>query len=130
MLEWLPEDTNYGLVYLKNTVVLVVMSVIGTVLSAAIVGYGFSRLRFPGRDALFGLMIATMMLPGAVTMLPTFLIFRSIGWIDTLYPLWVSWLSWSSWSMMGNSPCRYGPNGWLYTSVKRSSTVGSGDSVA
>ena len=89
MLEWLPEQADYGMMYLKNTVVLVVMSVIGTVLSAAVVGYGFSRLRFPGRDHLFGLMIATMMLPGAVTMLPTFLIFRSIGWIDTLYPLWV-----------------------------------------
>ncbi len=89
MLEWLPWETNHGLKYLQNTLVLVVMSVIGSVLSAAVVGYGFSRLRFPGRNALFGLMLATMMLPAAVTMLPTFLIFRSLGWIDTLYPLWV-----------------------------------------
>lgn len=89
MLEWLPWDTVFGLKYLQNTLVLVVMSVIGSVLSACVVGYGFSRLRFPGRGALFGMMLATMMLPAAVTMLPTFLIFRSLGWIDTLYPLWV-----------------------------------------
>ncbi|MEX2242253.1 MAG: carbohydrate ABC transporter permease [Fimbriimonadaceae bacterium] len=89
MLEWLPWDTFYGLAYLKNTLVLVVMSVIGTVLSSLLVGYGFSRLRFPGRNQLFIVMLATMMLPAAVTMLPTFLIFRSLGWIDTLYPLWV-----------------------------------------
>ena len=89
MLEWLPYDTFYGLSYLENTLVLVVMSVIGTVLSSMVVGYGFSRLRFPGRDKLFVLMLSTMMLPAAVTMLPTFLIFRSLGWIDTLYPLWV-----------------------------------------
>lgn len=89
MLEWLPWETNHGLRYLQNTLVLVVMSVIGSVLSACVVGYGFSRLRFPGRNALFGVMLATMMLPAAVTMLPTFLIFRWMGWIDTLYPLWV-----------------------------------------
>lgn len=88
-LEYMPVETNNGLRYLQNTLVLVVMSVIGTVLSCSIVAYGFSRLRFPGRNALFGLMLATMMLPGAVTMLPTFLIFRSIGWIDTLLPIWV-----------------------------------------
>ncbi len=88
-LEWMPFETNYGLRYLQNTLVLVIMSVIGTVLSCAVVGYGFSRLRFPGRNLLFNLMLATMMLPGAVTMLPTFLIFRNLGWIDSLAPLWV-----------------------------------------
>lgn len=88
-LEWMPLETNNGLVYLTNTLWLVIMSVIGTVLSCSIVAYGFSRLRFPGRDAIFGLMLATMMLPGAVTMLPQFLIFRSLGWIDTLMPIWV-----------------------------------------
>jgi len=88
-LEWMPFETNYGLRYLQNTLVLVVMSVLGTVISCALVGYGFSRLRFPGRNLLFNIMLATMMLPGAVTMLPTFLIFRHLGWIDTLMPLWV-----------------------------------------
>ncbi len=88
-LEWMPLETMFGFRYLVNTLWLVVMSVIGTVISCSFVAYGFSRLRFPGRDALFGVMLATMMLPGAVTMLPQFLIFRGLGWIDTLLPLWV-----------------------------------------
>lgn len=88
-LEWMPLETVFGLRYLINTLWLVVMSVIGTVLSCSVVAYGFARLRFPGRDALFGVMLATMMLPGAVTMLPQFLIFRGLGWVDTLMPLWV-----------------------------------------
>lgn len=88
-IEWLPMETNYGLAYLKNTLILVVMSVIGTLLSCSLVAYGFSRLKFPGREFLFNVMLATMMLPAAVTMLPTFLIFRSLGWIDTLLPIWV-----------------------------------------
>lgn len=89
MLEWLPAESKNGLLFLRNTLVLVVMSVIGTLLSSILVGYGFSRLRFPGRETLFGVLLATMMLPGAVTMLPTFLLFRNFGWIDTLYPIWV-----------------------------------------
>jgi multiple sugar transport system permease protein len=88
-LEFLPSETNYGLAYLKNTFILVVMTVVGTLLSSAIVAYAFSRLRFPGKKPLFILLLSTMMLPTAVTLLPTFLIFRSLGWIDTLYPLWV-----------------------------------------
>lgn len=88
-LGYLPLETKSGLVYLKNTLILVVLSVIGTILSSSIVAYAFSRLQFPGRDLLFGLLLATMMLPSAVTLLPQFLIFRSLGWIDTLLPLWV-----------------------------------------
>lgn len=88
-IEWMPLETYGGLLYLKNTLILVLLSVIGTVLSCSFVAYGFSRLRFPGRNFLFGLMLSGMMLPGAVTMMPSFLIFRSLGWIDTLLPLWV-----------------------------------------
>jgi multiple sugar transport system permease protein len=88
-LEWLPEETNFGLLYLKNTMFLVIMNVFGTVFSCSIVAYAFSRMRFPGRNFLFMVMLSTMMLPGAVTMLPGFLINRALGWIDTLYPLWV-----------------------------------------
>jgi multiple sugar transport system permease protein len=88
-LSFLPPETQGGLVYIKNTLILVVMSVLGTILSSSIVAYAFSRMRFPGRNGLFALVLSTMMLPGAVTMLPQFLIFRSLGWIDTLYPLWV-----------------------------------------
>lgn len=88
-LEAMPPETNRGLVYLKNTLILVVLSVIGTLLSSSLVAYGFSRLRFPGREKIFKVLVATMMLPGAVTLMPQFLLFRSLGWIDTLLPLWV-----------------------------------------
>ena len=88
-LSYLPPETMGGLVYIKNTLLIVILSIIGTILSSSIVSYAFSRLRFPGKGPLFSLMLATMMLPGAVTLLPQFLIFRSLGWIDTLYPLWV-----------------------------------------
>ncbi len=88
-LSYLPPETNNGLVYLKNTLIIVLLSVIGTLLSSSIVSYAFSRMKFPARNQLFAILLATMMLPGAVTLLPQFLIFRSLGWIDTLYPLWV-----------------------------------------
>ena len=88
-LEFLSPEANHGLTYLGNTLYLVALTVVGTLLSSSIIAYAFSRLRFPGRNALFGLMLSTMMLPAAVTMLPQFLIFRSLGWIDTLRPLWV-----------------------------------------
>ncbi|RYG24442.1 carbohydrate ABC transporter permease [bacterium] len=88
-LEAMPPETNRGLVYLKNTLILAVLCVVGTLLSSSLVAYGFARLRFPGRDLLFKALLATMMLPGAVTLMPRFLLFRSFHWIDTLYPLWV-----------------------------------------
>lgn len=88
-LSYLPVETKSGIVYLKNTLIIVLLSIVGTLFSSSIVGYAFSRLRFPGRGPLFSLMLATMMLPGAVTLLPQFLIFRTLGWVDTLYPLWV-----------------------------------------
>ncbi len=88
-LESMPTETNRGLLYLRNTLILVVMGVIGTLLSSSLVAYGFARLRFPGRDLIFKVLLATMMLPGAVTLLPQFLLFRSLGWMDTLLPLWV-----------------------------------------
>lgn len=88
-ISFLPPETNNGLVYLRNTLIIVIFSVIGTVLSSSLVAYAFSRMKFPGKDALFTVLLSTMMLPGAVTLMPKFLIFRSLGWIDTLYPLWV-----------------------------------------
>lgn len=88
-LEYMPPETATGLVYLKNTLFLVLMGVIGTILSCSIVAYAFSRMKFPGKDTLFNILLATMMLPGVVTLLPQFLIFRTLGWVDTLYPLWV-----------------------------------------
>ncbi len=88
-ISFLPPETNNGLVYLKNTLILVIFNVIGTVLSSSLVAYAFSRLRFPGKDLLFTVLLSTMMLPAAVTLMPKFLIFRWLGWIDTLYPLWI-----------------------------------------
>jgi multiple sugar transport system permease protein len=88
-LSYLPPETNFGLVYVRNTLLIVIFSVVGTILSSSIVAYAFSRMKFPGQNFLFILLMSTMMLPAAVTMLPQFLIFRWFGWIDTLYPLWV-----------------------------------------
>jgi ABC-type glycerol-3-phosphate transport system permease component len=88
-LAFLPPEMHGGLVPLQNTLIIAVMSVIGTVLSSSLVAFGFARMRFPGRDWLFGLLLATMMLPDAVTMMPRFLIFRQLHWVDTLLPLWV-----------------------------------------
>ncbi len=88
-LRFLPPETNYGLVFLWNTLWLSILSIIGTVLSSSLVAFAFSRLRWPGRDIWFVVLLATMMVPGAVTMLPVFVIFRALGWVDTLRPLWV-----------------------------------------
>lgn len=70
-----------------NTIVITTLCVLGQVVSCSLVGYGFAKLRFRGRDSLFILMISTMMLPAQVTMIPLFLLFRSFGWIDTILPL-------------------------------------------
>jgi multiple sugar transport system permease protein len=88
-VKYLPAETNYGLVFLFNTLTLTILTVVGTLLSSSLVAFAFARLQFPGRDTLFVVLLATMMIPGAVTMMPQFLIYRSLGWIDTLLPLWV-----------------------------------------
>lgn len=70
-----------------NTLLITVTTIIGTLLSCTLVAYGFSRFRARGKNALFMLMLATMMLPGTVTMIPQFIIFRDLGWMNTFYPL-------------------------------------------
>jgi multiple sugar transport system permease protein len=72
-----------------NTVWVCVLGVIGTTLSSAMVAYAFSHLRWPGRNLMFGLTLATMMVPYPVLMVPLYGVFRSLGWIGTLKPLWV-----------------------------------------
>lgn len=62
-------------------------SLIGQVASSVLVAYGFARFRFRGRDALFMLVLATMVLPSQVTMIPQFLMFREAGWLDSYKPL-------------------------------------------
>ena len=88
-LDFLPPETHKGLLYLWNTVYITLLSILGTLFSSSLVAYSFARLRWPGRDPLFLVLLATMMLPQAVTMIPVFLIFRALGWVDTLRPLWV-----------------------------------------
>lgn len=73
--------------YLRNTLMLGVVCVIGAVVSSAFVAYGFARIDFRGRNILFGLLIATMALPGQVTMIPVFELFRNLGWYGTYLPL-------------------------------------------
>lgn len=73
--------------YLLNSVFLVVMTMIGSVLSSALVGYAFARLQWPGRDLWFGILISTMILPSAVTMIPQFILFKNIGWTNSYLPL-------------------------------------------
>lgn len=74
--------------YAFNSIVLyTVPAVLFTVLSSTIVAYGFSRIRWPGRDTLFWFVVMTMMLPWAVTMVPLFITFKWFGWLDTYRPL-------------------------------------------
>lgn len=75
--------------WIGNTVYVTVLHVVLTVLSSSFVAYGFSRIRWRGRDTVFLVVLATMMLPPQVTMIPTFLIFNALGWYNTLKPLWV-----------------------------------------
>lgn len=88
-LDFMPPETKKGALYLWNTAYLTVLSVLGTLISCSMVAFSFARLRWPGRDVVFAVMMSTMMIPGAVTMVPVFLIFRWLGWVDTLRPLWV-----------------------------------------
>jgi multiple sugar transport system permease protein len=74
--------------YLLNTVFRYALpATIGATLSSAFVAYGFARIRWRGRDLLFSLLLATMMIPGQVTIVPIFIIFRHLGWIDSYRPL-------------------------------------------
>jgi ABC-type glycerol-3-phosphate transport system permease component len=79
-------------IYFRNTLIIEVGVIVGTLLSCSIVAYGFARLNAPGRDFWFVVLLSTMMLPSVVTMIPVYLIFRQLGWINTHSPLIVpSW---------------------------------------
>ena len=75
------------LLFFRNTVLVCLLTVIGTVLSSSLVAYGFAILRWPGRDLVFFVMLATVMLPPQVTMIPVFLIWKQLGLINTYAPL-------------------------------------------
>ncbi len=73
--------------YARNTFIITFFATIGTLLSSVLAGYAFARLRFKGRDAIFSVLIATLMLPFVVTMIPIYIMFSKIGWVNTLLPL-------------------------------------------
>ncbi|MBC8138467.1 MAG: carbohydrate ABC transporter permease [Fibrella sp.] len=73
--------------FVTNTVIITVLSCIGQVFSASLVAYGFARFKFRGKNALFYVLLSTMMLPSQVTMIPVFLMWRKMGLIDTFAPL-------------------------------------------
>ena len=75
--------------YIVNSILLVALQLAGAVFSSCFVAYAFARLHWPGRSIAFGLLLATMMLPGQVTMIPQFTIWRALGWYNTLNPLWI-----------------------------------------
>lgn len=75
--------------YALNTLYLCVLNVVGTVLSCAFVAYGFSRIQWKGREPMFMLTLATMMIPFPVLMVSLYAIFRGLGWIGSFKPLWV-----------------------------------------
>lgn len=96
--EWIPDPwrwQNYPealttipfLLYLRNTLTILVPSVLGTVVTAALAAYGFSRLRWPGRDLVFNILLTTLMLPYAVTLIPTFLLWAQLDLVNTFWPL-------------------------------------------
>lgn len=73
--------------YFKNTILVVAFTTIGNVFSASLTAFGFARIKFPGRNALFMILISTMMLPFQVKIIPLFQFYKSIGWLNSLLPL-------------------------------------------
>lgn len=96
--QWIPDPfvwSNYPTaldkinfpVALRNTLTYAIPAVLGTVASCSLVAYGFARIRWPGRDIVFLVLLATMMLPGQVTFIPLYVIFAKLGWVGTFLPL-------------------------------------------
>lgn len=77
------------LLWVRNTLFVVLLSTVGIVLTASMAAYAFARFQFRGRDLIFLITLATMMLPAQVTLIPQFILFHKFGWINTLQPLWV-----------------------------------------
>ena len=79
---------NYPLAF-RNTLIYAVPAVIGTVVSCSLVAYGFALVQWRGRNAVFLIVLATMMLPSQVTLIPLYVIYAKLGWINTYLPLLV-----------------------------------------
>jgi len=99
-IRWLPEsivtenytrlftEYHFGL-YIKNSLWLTGVNIIGNVISCSLVAYGFAFTKYKHKNKLFLLLLATMMLPGTVTFFPQFILFNYLGWYGTMLPLWV-----------------------------------------
>ena len=98
--QWVPSPIEWGnyreiwsriplFRMLLNSVKVSGLTVAGTLVSCSLAGYAFARIRFWGRDVLFVIVLATLMVPNQVTLIPTFLLMRKLGWVDTHFPLFV-----------------------------------------
>jgi ABC-type glycerol-3-phosphate transport system permease component len=86
------EDIQFGRLFI-NSCTIAMLTTAGTVLTAGMAAYAFARLRFTGRDRLFLIILATMMLPGIIVAIPSYILFANLGWVNTQLPLWVpAWL--------------------------------------
>lgn len=81
------EESVGFFIFMRNSFFISLMAVLGQVLSGSLVAFGFARVQFKGRQLLFVLLLATMMIPGQVTLIPLFSIYKHLGWIDTFLPL-------------------------------------------
>lgn len=105
---WIPQPqiewANYARIFqevplllmARNSIVVSLLGVLAVVISSSMIAYGLARLRFPGSNLLFLIVLGTMMLPGAATMVPVYLIWKNLGMVNTLYPLWLGNLFGSS----------------------------------
>jgi multiple sugar transport system permease protein len=97
LLPAVPQFGNYPRVlviepfalWMENSLIVVVASTVGALISSSLVAYSFARFRYRGRDTLFIITLGTLMLPAQVTLIPQYLLFHGLGWINTLLPLWV-----------------------------------------
>ena len=98
--DWIPDPIQFSnyvdawttrpfALYVRNTLVILLLNEIAGLVSASFCAYGFARIDFPGRNVWFAILLATVMLPGIVTMIPQFVIFSRIGWVNTILPLTV-----------------------------------------
>jgi len=86
--------------FFLNSLMVVALSVSGGVISAVLVAYSFARFRWRGRDVIFAITLATMMIPNQVTQIPKYILYKHLGWLDTIKPLWVpSWFGGGAFSI-------------------------------
>jgi multiple sugar transport system permease protein len=97
-IQWFPDPIrwqNYTelfervpvFLYTRNTLIITFFNVVGVLFSASLAGYSFARLRFKGRDLMFSILLSTVMVPFAVTMVPLYVMFAKLGWVGTFLPL-------------------------------------------